>query len=375
MNGALLLSLALAACTGTAAPTSPSTTPEPVTAASGFVCPQPQPQIDVSSSEINLFLWTEYIPGDILECFGLVYGIDVNVEEYSSNEELFAKLAAGATGYDIVHPSDYIINVMVRRDMLKTLDPAQIPNSGNINPEYLPVYGDLTRYISPFQFGTQAIVYNAATVPNPPTSWADLWKPEYADQIVAVDDTRVIIGMTLLSLGYSVNATDPAQLAEAEAKLRDFAQTQVRLWDSDSPKSALIAGDAQIGIVWNGEAFLAQQEVETMTYVFPAEGSILFEDGFAIPSDAPHEDAAYAWINYLLQGDVAWLPMQDYPYTVANAAALEYARLNQPAVYEAYMGSIITNAPPEALAASHRVEDIGDVLTEYDRIWTEIKGD
>jgi spermidine/putrescine-binding protein len=365
MNGALLLSLALAGCTGTA----------PMTTSSGFACPQPQPRMEVTSAEINLFLWTEYIPGDVIECFGLVYGIDVNVEEYSSNEELFAKLAAGATGYDIIHPSDYIISVMVRRGMLQQLDRSRIPNSGNINPEYLPVYEGLTDYISPFQLGTQAIVYNAATVSTPPTSWADLWKPEYADQIVAVDDTRVIIGMTLLALGYSVNTTDPAELAEAEAKLREFADTQVRIWDSDSPKTALIAGDAQVGVVYNGEAALAQQEVETMTYVFPSEGSILFEDGFAIPTDAPHVDAAYAWINYLLQGDVAWLPMRDYPYTIANAAALEYARENQPELYEAYMASEITNTPADILAASHRVEDVGDALTEYDRIWTEIKGD
>lgn len=376
MAGVLLLSLAFAACAPASVPDEPTTTgaENAKVTSSGFVCPEPTPRAEVTSKQINLFLWTEYVPADIIECFGLVYGVEVNQEFFSSNEELDAKLRAGASGYDIVHPSDYIINVMIRSGLLEKLDKAKLPNLANLDPGYLALYGDQADYVSPYQLGTQAIIYNSAKVENPPKSWADLWSPEYENRLVMIDDTRVIIGMTLLTLGYDVNATDPAQLAEAEAKLKELAKNNVKLWDSDSPKTALIAGDADLGVVWNGEAFLAKQELETIEYVLPTEGAILFQDGFAVPTNAPHTDAAYAWMNYLLQPDVAWLLLKDYPYTVPNRAALDFAKANHPDVYAAYADSTITNASPEDLQNTHRVEDVGDALQLYDRVWTEIKG-
>lgn len=376
MAGVLLLSLAFAACAPASVPDEPTTTgaENAKVTSSGFVCPEPTPRAEVTSKQINLFLWTEYVPADIIECFGLVYGVEVNQEFFSSNEELDAKLRAGASGYDIVHPSDYIINVMIRSGLLEKLDKAKLPNLANLDPGYLALYGDQADYVSPYQLGTQAIIYNSAKVENPPKSWADLWSPEYENRLVMIDDTRVIIGMTLLTLGYDVNATDPAQLAEAEAKLKELARNNVKLWDSDSPKTALIAGDADLGVVWNGEAFLAKQELETIEYVLPTEGAILFQDGFAVPTNAPHTDAAYAWMNYLLQPDVAWLLLKDYPYTVPNRAALDFAKANHPDVYAAYADSTITNASPEDLQNTHRVEDVGDALQLYDRVWTEIKG-
>ena len=376
MAGVLLLSLAFAACAPASVPDEPTTTgaEDARVTSNGFVCPEPTPRAEVTSKQINLFLWTEYVPADIIECFGLVYGVEVNQEFFSSNEELDAKLRAGSSGYDIVHPSDYIINVMIRSGLLQKLDKSKLPNLVNLDPGYLALYGDQADYVSPYQLGTQAIIYNSAKVENPPKSWADLWSPEYENRLVMIDDTRVIIGMALLTLGYDVNTTDPAQLAEAEAKLKELARNNVKLWDSDSPKTALIAGDADLGVVWNGEAFLAKQELETIEYVLPTEGAILFQDGFAVPTNAPHADAAYAWMNYLLQPDVAWLLLKDYPYTVPNRAALDFAKANHPDVYAAYADSTITNASPEDLQNTHRVEDVGDALQLYDRVWTEIKG-
>ncbi len=349
-----------------------TTAPQPVTA-SGFVCPQPNPRVEVTSGEINLFVWTEYIPQDIIDCFGLVYNIQVNREEFSSNEELYAKLQSGAQGYDIVHPSDYIINVMIKAGMLQKLDKSRIPNLANIDPDYLKLYGDRIDYIAPYQVGSQGIVYNADKVPNPPKSWADLWKPEYAGKMVFVDDVRVILGMTLLTLGYSPNTTNPDELAAAQKKLAELVPN-VKVFDSDSPKTALIAGDADLGVVWNGEAFLAKQELPSIEYIFPSEGAITFEDGFGIPVTAPHPDAAYAWMNYVLQADVAWLLLQDYPYTGPNRAALDFAKANHPDLYDAYINSPITNTPADVLLAGHQIEDVGDAMPIYDRIWTEVKG-
>ena len=180
----------------------------------GFVCPEPSPRIEFDSKEINIFTWTEYVPADIIDCFGLVYNVDVNVDYFSSNEELYTKMSFGenVNPYDVVHPSDYMIGVLIREELLQKLDQSKLPNKENLDAGLVSAYGNTVDYLVPYQMGTQAIVYNSETVTNPPTSWADLWKPEFAGRIVAVDDNRVVIGMALLTLGYDVNSTDEAQL-------------------------------------------------------------------------------------------------------------------------------------------------------------------
>jgi len=340
----------------------------------GFVCPEPSPRVDFKNKTINIFTWTEYVPADIIECFGLVYDVKVNVDYFSSNEELYTKMSFGSNvnPYDIVHPSDYMIGVLIREGVLQKLDQSKLPNIKNLNKDLISSYGNAVDYLVPYQMGTQAIVYNSKTVTNPPSSWADLWKPEYKGRIVAVDDSRVIIGMALLTLGYSVNSTDKAQLAEAKQKLIELMPS-IRVFDSDSPKTSLLAGDVDLGIVWNGEAFLAQKENSAFKYVFPKEGSIIFYDGMGIPTHAPHPDVSYAWLNYLLQGDVFWLTMVDYPYTNPNQAALDFAKANHSDVYNAYIASPITNTPPDIFAKGHQVDDLGKALSMYDQIWTEIK--
>ena len=340
----------------------------------GFVCPEPTPRVEFESKEINIFTWTEYVPADIIDCFGLVYGVDVNVDYFSSNEELYTKVSFGESvnPYDVIHPSDYMIGVLIREGLLQELDASKLPNNKSLDSGLIAAYGDAVNYVVPYQMGTQAIVYNSETVETPPTSWADLWSSEYEGRIVSVDDNRVVIGAALLTLGYDVNTTDEAQLEEAKQKLLEL-MPNIRVFDSDSPKNPLLAGDVDLGIVWNGEAFLAQQENPAFKYVFPSEGSIIFYDGMAIPTNAPHPDIAYAWFNYMLQGDLSWLTLVDYPYTSPNAAALEYAKANQIEVYDAYMASTVTNTPAEEFKKGHEVKDLGAALSLYDEIWTEIK--
>lgn len=364
-----VLSLTLAACGGkTAAPA------EELVASTGFVCPQPEPRVEVTSKELNLFVWTEYFPSEMLECFELVYGIKINRDEYSSNEEMYAKLSAGGTNYDLVQPTDYIVELMIREGLVQEMDLAQLPNIKNIDKGYLDLPFDPgNKYTVPYLAGLDAIVYNGDAIDTPPTSWADLWKPEYAGKMVFLDDSRVVIGMTLLTLGYDFNSTDPVELGAAKVKLAELIPN-VKLFDSDSPKTALIAGDADLGIVWTGEAFLANQENPAIQFVYPSEGSVLWQDNWAIPVGASHLDAAYAWMNYIMQGNVFWLLLRDYPYTNPNLAALEYAKANHPDVYDAFMNSPITNPDPSVVENAVVVEDVGEALPLYDQIWTEVKG-
>ncbi len=362
------LGLVLAACGGT--------TPAPVvkTAPSGFVCPEPQSKSEVTSKELNLFVWTEYIPQDILDCFELQYGIKVNRDEYSANEEMYAKLSAGGTTYDLVQPTDFIVSLMIRQGLLQKLDKSKLAIMGNFDPNYLNFSFDPgNEYTLPYQAGTDAIVVNTDKVKDLPKSWADLWNPDYAGRLVMLDDSRAVIGMTLLTLGYDVNTKDPKQLDEAKAKLAQLVPN-VKLFDSDSPKTALIAGDVDLGMTWTGEAFLAQQENAAIQYIYPTEGAILWQDNYAIPANAPHLDAAYAWLNYSMQGDLFWLMLRDFPYTNPNQAALDYAKANQADIYNAYFNSPITNTPPDEIKKGRRIDDVGDALPLYDKIWTEVKG-
>ncbi|MCL4861336.1 MAG: spermidine/putrescine ABC transporter substrate-binding protein [Caldilineaceae bacterium] len=385
----LPVALLLAACAGAPA-SAPPADAEPASdvESKGFTCPEPSPRMEVTSTELNLFVWTEYIPDEIIDCFEEVYGIRVNRDEYSSNEEMYAKLSAGASAYDLVQPTDYIVSLMIRQGLLQELDHEKLPNMGNLDPDYMDQEFDPgNRYTLPYQAGADAIIVNTDVVETIPTSWADLWNPEYAGRMVSIDDARAVIGITLLTMGYDINTTDAAELEAIKPRLAELVAA-IRIFDSDTPKTALIAGDADLGIIWTGEAFLAQLENPAIQYIYPEEGAIFWQDTMAIPADAPHADAAYAWINYTLQGDLFWLMLRDFPYSNPNLAALEYARTSQigiedadgnpttpAALYEAYMASNITNTPDEEFAKGHSIVDVGEALPLYDQLWTEVKGE
>src|SRR3989304_4236585 len=160
----------------------------PVTS-TGFVCPEPNPHTEVTSTELNIFVWTEYFPQDMLDCFELVYGITLNRDEYSSNEEMYAKVSAGGSAYDLVPPTDYIIGLMIRQNLLQELDRSKLPNIGNFDEGWMNQDFDPgNKYTIPYLGGTDSIVVNTDTVENIPQSWADLWKPEYAGRMGFIED-------------------------------------------------------------------------------------------------------------------------------------------------------------------------------------------
>jgi spermidine/putrescine-binding protein len=375
----VVASMALAACGGgggggSTAGTEPVASDGAKVTSTGYTCPAPEFPMKVTSKEINIFVWTEYIPAELIECFQLVYGVKVNRDEYSSNEEMYAKVSAGGTNYDLVQPTDYIIALMARQTLLQELDHTKLPVLKNFDPNYLDFEFDPgNKYTIPYQAGTDAIVVNTDKVKDIPQSWEDLWKPEYAGKMVFLDDSRVVIGLTLLTLGYDVNTTDPAQLEEAKNKLAKLVPG-IKLFDSDSPKTALIAGDVDLGMTWTGEALLAQKENPAIQFIYPTEGAMLWQDNWAMLKGAPHADAAYAWLNYTMQGNMFWMMLRDFPYINPNQAALDYAKANQTDLYNAYMASPITNVPVEAIKNGHRISDVGDATPLYDDIWVQVKG-
>lgn len=326
------------------------------------------------SKEVNLYAWSEYVPQALLDNFTAETGIKVNYDAYSSNEELMAKLQAGASGYDVIIPSDYTVTILVNQGLLEKMDMAQVPNFKNIgDPFKNRDFDPGNQYTVPYQWGTACLVLDTSEVTRPITKWADLWSPEFEQRLVLLDDEREVLGMVLMTLGYDRNSTDPAQLEEAKVKLIEL-MPNVRLFDSDSPKTALLAGEVWLGLTWNGEAALARSENSDIDYIFPEEGCSIWFDNLAIPKDAPHIDAALKFINFVLEPASSLLISLEFPYSNPNLAALDLMKTEEPDAYEAYMNFAATNPSADQLARTYPVKDIGEATALWDRIWTEVKG-
>jgi spermidine/putrescine-binding protein len=327
------------------------------------------------STEVNLYAWSEYVPQALLDGFTKDTGIKVNYDTYSSNEELLAKLQAGASGYDVIIPSDYVVAIMIKQGLLQQLDMSKVPNFSNIGDNFKNLdYDPGNKYTVPYQWGTSCLVVDTSKVTRPITKWADLWDPAFNQKVVLLDDEREVLGMVLEVLGYDKNTTDPAQLDAAKAKFQELLPN-VRLFDSDSPKTALLAGDVWIGETWNGEAALAHSENPSISYIFPEEGCTIWYDNLAIPKDPPHLDAAQTLINYFLKPESSVLITKEFPYSSPNTAGLELLKTQDPDAYQAYMSFPATNPTPEDMKRLHLIKDVGDATALWDRVWTEVKGE
>jgi len=326
------------------------------------------------STEVNLYAWSEYIPQALLDGFTQDTGIKVNYDAYSSNEELLAKLQAGASGYDVIIPSDYVVAIMIKQNMLEKIDLNELSNFSHVGSDFKNMdFDPQNQYTVPYQWGTSCLVVNTEKVTRPVTKWADLWDPEFAGKVVLLDDEREVIGMVLEVLGYDKNTTDEAKLEEAKAKFLELLPN-VRLFDSDSPKTALLAGEVWLGQTWNGEAAQAHAENPAIEYVFPEEGCTLWVDNLAIPKGAPHKDAAIALLNYILSPEASVLITEEFPYSNPNLAGIELLKTKNPDAYDAYMNFSATNPSADELGRTTFITDVGDATSLYDRIWTEVKG-
>jgi len=322
---------------------------------------------------LNLFAWSEYVPQGLLDGFTAETGIQVNYDAYSSNEEMYAKIKAGASGYDLIQPSDYWVSLMAKEGLLEELDLSKIPNIANVDPS-LPydLYDPGHKYSVPYQWGSVALAVNTEKVTTPITSYSDLWNPDFANRIVLLDDERQIIGMALLTLGYDPNTTDEAELDAARAKLLELVPN-IRLFDSDTPSTALLSGEADLGLIWNGEASIAHADNPAIDYVYPSEGTIFWYDNLSIIKGAEHVDAALAFMDYVLRPEASLLITAEFPYSNPNKAALDLMHDTDAEAYQAYMGFAATNPSPEALANAFVLVDVGPATEIYDRIWTEFK--
>jgi spermidine/putrescine transport system substrate-binding protein len=277
------------------------------------------------AAQINFFNWADYMDDDILDQFEEECGVRVNQDVFSSNEDMIARIQAGNSGYDLIVPSDYAVQIMVERSLLREIDRANIPNYANLNPNLLALFYDPeNRYSIPYQWGTTGIAYNRAFFDAPPDSWAYVFDPEMACQhrgfISLLDDEREAVGAALKYLGYSYNETDPGRHAEARDLLIS-SKNCLAGYNSDNFNQTLAGEEVLLAQAWSGGTAVATSENENVAFVIPQEGGAIWMDNLAIPVDAPNPYTAEIFINYLLDAEIgAQLSNYTYYFTPNLAA-------------------------------------------------------
>lgn len=317
--------------------------------------------------QVNVFIWTEYLPDDVVADFEKRSGIDVHVDLYDSNEALLAKLQSGVAGYDLVVPSDYMMKIMIPSGLVQPLDRARLRGLENLEPRLLDqAFDPGNRHSVPYLWGTTGLGYDRTRVAAPVDSWQAVLDPRHAGRILLLDDVREVFGIALRLQGRSINERDPAALRRA-ADLLKQQKRLVRTYNSSDFANLLAAGDVDLAQGYNGElAKVVAGAPERFAYVVPKEGGTLWIDSLAIPKDAPHPAEAHQLISYLLEPQVAARIVNAVRYAGANRAArqhLDPAILADPAVYP----------PPEVLDRCELIEDLGEVTPLLDQLWTEVK--
>ncbi len=316
-------------------------------------------------SELNLFAWSEYIPTSVIEGFEKESGIKVNYEEYASNEEMLAKLVSGASKYDLLQPSEYTVEALIKEDRLQPLDKSKLPNLKNVEAWYTTQAHDSgLKYSVPYMSGTVGIVVNKEKVKEPVTGYDDVFKDAHKGRIVVLDDAVEIVTWAMATQGKGPAQVNSENVAATRPVLERWLPL-VKVYDSDSPKTALLNGDVDIGIVWSGEgAILVNEAPEKFQYILPKEGAHMFIDSLAIPKDAPHPEAAHAFIDYLLRPEVSRKISEEFPYTNPNVGArklLSDKERNNEASY------------PKGSPRLEIFRDMGPTAVEIDELFTDVK--
>lgn len=318
---------------------------------------------------LNIYAWSGEIPDEIITQFEKESGIHVNITTYENNEMMYAKMRASRNpGYDIVMPSSYFVDRMHKQNMLEPLEKTKLSNWKNLNPEFLHAAYDPDNAVSmPYLWGVTGIFFNDQYYQeNTIQKWGDLWNKAYANQLLMLDDNREVFSIALISLGYSPNDTDKEHIKQAFLKLKALMQN-VKVFSSDTVVSIVIDEDANLGAVWNGDAYKASLENKAVRFTYPTDGFVIWVDNFAIPITAPHKENAYLFLDFILRADIAKRVALITHYPTANLAAqklLPRSISENPIIYP----------PKKILQRGTFQTDLGDeTLALYETYWEQLK--
>ena len=331
-----------------------------------------------SDRVVNVCSWGEYIDEDLITQFEEETGIRVNYQTAESNEALYSLIKMGGADFDVIVPSDYMIARLIEEDMLAELDYDNIPNFDLIDDTYKHLsYDPENKYTVPYTWGTLGIIYNTAMVSEPITSWSAMFDPQYAGQVLMINNSRDAIGAALLSLGYSLNTTDESQLEEAFNLIKQAKDNGVyQAFVMDEVFGKMEGGNAAIAMYYAGDYLTMLENNEDLAFVIPEEGSNWFVDAMCVLKSSQHKDEAEEWINFIASTDANLANMDYIWYASPNAEALEeypayYQEVNDeeldPELYE------IMAPSKETLARCELYKNLPKAtLRLYDSLWTRL---
>ena len=275
------------------------------------------------NGEVIVFNWGEYIDPETLSLFEKETGIKVVYEEFDTNETMYPKVETGASAYDVICPSDYMIQKMIDNDLLAEINFDNIPNVNNIGEQYFEQSKEFdpeNKYSVPYCFGTVGILYNKTMVSDPVESWSILWDEKYADNILMQDSVRDAFMVALKLNGYSMNTLDESQLQTAKNSLIE-QKPLVQAYVIDQVRDKMIGDEAALGVIYSGEAIYTQRENENLEYVVPKEGTNVWIDSWVIPKNAPNKENAEKFIDFMCRVDIALMNFEYITYSTPNVAA------------------------------------------------------
>lgn len=291
--------------------------------------------------ELVIFNWTEYMPQEVLDMFEEEFGVDIVYTTFASNQEMLAKVKSGTVAYDIVVPSDFYVQVMIEEGLLQKINFDNIPNFENIADEWKNLeYDPNNEYSVVYMYGYDGIIYNKDKVKETPTSWGDLWNPEYKGHVVLMDAADELMNMAHQYLGHDMNDPTEDEINEAGEKLKELMPNVMMF--TEAPEAQLVNGEAWIVYGYSGEAGVAYKENPAIDFVLPEEGGIKWTDNMVIPANAKNKEAAEAFINFILRPEISKMLSEDYPYGNPNVKALEL-------LGEEHTNLPGLNVPPEAV--------------------------
>ncbi len=316
---------------------------------------------------LNVYNWGDYIDEDVLELFEEETGIKIVYDTYDRNEDMYIKLKNGGTSYDVCVPSDYMIEKMIKEDMVEPIDMANVPNYKHIMAQSKGLSFDPeNKYSVPYLWGTIGIVYNTKEVNDPVDSWNILWNPKYKGNILMMDSPRDAFMVAQKKLGISMNSKEPSDIEAAKNELVT-QKPLVLAYVNDSVKDMMINEEAAVAVAWSGEAIYMMENNENLAYAVPKEGTNMWFDNIVIPKGAPHKKEAEMFIDFLCRPDIALKNAQYIGYSTPNQGAydlMDEATRQNKVVY-----------PDKAIVDQCEVyKDLGPEYVEMlDRAWTEVK--
>lgn len=317
---------------------------------------------------LNILTWDGYIPEQVLADFQAKTNTKINISNFTTNEEMLTKLQSSeASQYDLVIGSDYIVDIARKQNLLEELDKSKFPNFNNIGKEFLNQYYDPdSKYAVPYSAGTPLIIYDPSKVTIDIKGYEDLWNPALADSIVIMDDARNVLGITLRTMGKSMNETDPAVLQQAGEKLNKL-RPNIRLLNYNNPQESMLSGEATVGYMFTSQVATVLAERPDFKVVYPQEGLGFGIDNWFIPAQAANKDAAYSFLNYMYEPErFASIAEQIYYLCVNNAS--------EPYLSDTYKNNPALHVPSDKLVNTEFIKDIGtDATAVFDQIWTAFK--